>query len=107
MPDEKLKAKILSNYSTTLEVRKQKRMQKLKGMVRQLYTDGKYDEAEKVFDYLPALITHQLTNSVTMMIISEPIVMTLDNPGGYIKQRLMMNLTQHRTFPSATKYNPS
>jgi hypothetical protein len=62
MLDKKLKAKIISNYSTTLEVRKQKRMQKLKGMVGQLYTDGKYDEAKKVFDYLPALITHQLSD---------------------------------------------
>jgi hypothetical protein len=60
--DEKMKHKILENYNKTLDQRKQKRMQRIKGIVRQLYTEGHYDEADKYFDNLPSLLTHHHTD---------------------------------------------
>jgi len=52
--DDKFKAKLLANYHKTLELRKNKRMQHVKGVVQQLYTAGLYDEADKYIDTIPS-----------------------------------------------------
>ena len=56
--DEKMKNKILDIFSKTLEKRKQQRMQRIKGIVRQLYTDGQYEEADKYIDTIPTFMTN-------------------------------------------------
>jgi hypothetical protein len=64
MLDEKLKTKILENYEKTLELPKQKRMQKVKGVVQQLNADGLYEEADKYLDNTSAMLKHSYSDAV-------------------------------------------
>lgn len=48
--DEKLKTRILENYGKTTTDRRSRRLQKIKGTVRQLYTEGQTEQAEALWD---------------------------------------------------------
>lgn len=48
--DEKFKTKIIDNYMKQLQEKKQRRILNMKGTVRQLYTEGNFEEAEALWD---------------------------------------------------------
>lgn len=48
--DEKTKTKLIDNYLKSVSERRNKRLQRLKGTVRQLYADGHIDQADAMWD---------------------------------------------------------
>jgi hypothetical protein len=48
--DEKTKKNILDNYATTVNERRTRRIQRVKGTVRALYTEGYDAEADALWD---------------------------------------------------------
>jgi hypothetical protein len=53
--DDKTKTKILENYSKANAERRSRRIQKVKGTVRQLYSEGFNDEADALWDHCHSL----------------------------------------------------
>ena len=50
--DEKTKIKLIEQYTKHNMEKRHKRLQRLKGTVRQLYTDGVTDQADALWDHL-------------------------------------------------------
>jgi hypothetical protein len=48
--DEKMRSKLLDNYAKVTSERRHRQLQKLKGTVRQLYTEGDMDQADALWD---------------------------------------------------------
>jgi hypothetical protein len=48
--EDKLKAKLMDNYPELMMDCHTKQLQRLKGTVRQLYTDGQFEQADAMWD---------------------------------------------------------
>jgi hypothetical protein len=48
--NEKVKAKMLDNYAKTIQERRARQLRRVKGTVRQLYTEGHPQEADAIWD---------------------------------------------------------
>lgn len=61
--DDKLRAKLLANYAAVINKRREKRVSRLKGTVRQLYQDGNFEAGEELLmKVLPTLDNIDETN---------------------------------------------
>jgi hypothetical protein len=56
--DEKLKARLMANYTKLNNERRTKRLQRLKGTVRQLYTEGQAEQADALWDQYISINNH-------------------------------------------------